>query len=191
MIPEFDLGQVLPPFMGDDVAGHYLPRSPYSATMPELVGRFATSVERATILRGLLDLRASLRNVGFVDGFQWINGSFVENCEVVNGRPPSDVDVVSLLRRPPDLDEAAWEQLIEQHANTLFSAEWTKEHHHCDTYYVDLDSDARVVAEQCAYWFGLFSHQRQTFRWKGLVQLEMICDDQGAEAALVALEQAW
>lgn len=192
MIPEFGLGQVLPPFMGMDVVGEYLPRSPYSATMQEVVQRFATSNERCIILRGLIQFRAALREAGFRDGLQWIDGSFVENCEAVKGRPPGDVDVVSLLSRPTHLlEEDAWAQFIEQNAATLFNTEWTKENHHCDNYYVDLGIDPRSVAEQSAYWFGLFSHQRDTFRWKGLVQVELRCDDEAAAATLAALEQAW
>lgn len=191
MIPEFSPGNVLPPFLGGDVVGVFHPRSPYKATMSELVSRFATSAERAKILGGLLALRAHLRSAGFSDGFQWIDGSFVENCELSKGRPPGDIDVVTLIFRPFGADEAGWDQMLHTHSETLFNAGWTKEQFLCDTYYVDLNSDPRAVAEQAAYWFGLFSHQRETFRWKGLVQLDFISDDSVAEAALAALESQW
>lgn len=192
MIPAFGLGQVLPPFMGEDAAGVIQPRSPYSATITEFVQHFGTSAERCAILRGLLNYRTALRAAGFTDGFHWIDGSFVEDCEIAKGRPPNDVDVVSLLRRPNHVtDEAGWEQFIDQHASTIFDSAWTKQHLLCDAYYIDLGIDPRDIAEQGAYWFGLFSHQRETFRWKGLVQIELMDDDQGAEARLALLEQGW
>jgi hypothetical protein len=192
MIPEFGLGEVLPPYMENDVVGQFSPRSPYAASTQELVERFGTSQERCVILRGLLNFRRGLRQLGFQNGLQWIDGSFVENCEAIKGRPPGDVDIVSLLNRPVDIhDEVGWEQFINHHLDTWFNSEWTKENHRCDAYYLDLGIEPRLIAEQSAYWFGLFSHQRDTFRWKGLVQLDLADGDQGAEAALNILDQAW
>jgi hypothetical protein len=194
VIPAFGLGEVLPPFVGADVTGgQSLPRSPYPSTAEELVGAFCTSPERATILRGLFAFRATLRDEGFTEGYQWIDGSFVENCEAFRGRAPADVDVVSLLRRPAPLrDDAAWEDYVVPRIATLFDAQWTKAHFHCDSYFVDLDSDPAFVAEVSAYWIGLFSHQRDTFRWKGLVKVEFGPDDDGDAVALIAeREAAW
>lgn len=192
MIPDFNDGGVLPPFIGGDATGGQgLPRSPYRATMLSLVERFATSKERATILGGLLRLRAALRDAGLSQGLQWIDGSFVESCETVKGRPPGDVDVVSLLRRPDAVaDDDAWNNFLNG-ILPLLEPDQTKAAYHCDAYYIDLDADPVVVAERTAYWFGLFSHQRDTFRWKGLVQLEMADDDAAAAAALAAKEGAW
>lgn len=192
MIPPFNEGGVLPPFIGGDATGELqLPRSPYPATMLSLVERFATSQERGVVLRGLMGLRAGLRAVGLTEGLQWIDGSFVEDCEAVKGRPPGDVDVVNLLRRPPALaDDAAWIAFLTANF-ALIDPTQTKATFHCDAYFIDLDTDRILVVEQAAYWFGLFSHQRGTFRWKGLVQLELMEDDVAAEAALDAKERTW
>lgn len=191
-IPEFGFGNVLPPFLANDVVGVFAPRSPYLATMSELVMRFATSPERTTILRGLIGFREEIRNLGFSTGFQWIDGSFVEHCEVVKGRPPSDVDVVSVMRRPDYYAEgAAWGQFIDQYGETLLDPAYCKEKFHCDAYFIDLDIPPEFVSVQAAYWFGLFSHQRDTFRWKGMVQVELQCDDDAASVALEEIEAQW
>lgn len=192
MIPGFNDGGVLPPFVGGDATGELqLPRSPYRGTMLSLVERFATSRERGTILRGLIGLRAALRAAGLTEGLQWIDGSFVEDCETVKGRAPGDVDVVNLLRRPAALaDDDAWMAFLAANLALIDPAQ-TKATFHCDAYFIDLDTDRTFVVEQTAYWFGLFSHQRDTFRWKGMVQLELLEDDGPAEAALDALEGTW
>lgn len=194
MIPEFSLGEVLPPFVGADITGGArLPRSPYPASMFALVQRFCTSSQRAAILRGLLRFRSDLRSDGFSEGFQWIDGSFVENCEAYSNRPPNDVDVVSLLRRPAAVaSDEAWTDFVMARRSTMFDPGWTKANYHCDNYFVDLDMDPVSVAEQSAYWIGLFSHQRDTFRWKGMVQLELLAeDDKGAFALIEEREATW
>lgn len=192
MIPAFNDGGVLPPFVGGDATGELqLPRSPYPASMEVLVERFATSAERAAIIKGLIGLRAGLRAAGLIQGLQWIDGSFVEACETIKGRPPGDVDVVNLVRRPNGVaDDQAWLTFLTAN-HQLFDPQAAKAAFNCDAYFIDLDGDAGNVVEQAAYWFGLFSHQRDTFRWKGLVQLELEEDDTAAEAALAAKDGTW
>jgi len=192
MIPDFGLGNVLPPFTNNDVVGGLHPRSPYLATMSEFVARFATSPERAEILRGLKRFRDAIREIGLVQGLQWIDGSFVEACEIVKGRPPRDVDVVSVVHRPPaHADEAAWRIFVAGHQDTLFDPRYCKETYSCDSYFIDLGISPLLVSQQAAYWFGLFSHQRDTFQWKGLVQLNLQCDDEAAMHLLSEIEAEW
>lgn len=189
MIPDFGLGDVLPPFTGGDAVGAFLPRSPYVTTMGEFVTRFATSPGRAAILRGFKGFRDALRGVGFENGFQWVDGSFVEACERVKGRPPGDVDVVSVVHRPNAyIDQQAWSDFVGQHSLTLLDPTHCKATFSCDAYFIDLNTTPRKVAEQSAYWFGLFSHQRDTFRWKGLVHLDLQSDDEAAMLALDSIE---
>ena len=191
-IPAFGLGNVLPPFLSDDAVGAFAPRSPYPATMSEFVRRFATSTERVSILRGFIQFRDELRSAGFQTGFQWVDGSFVEECEKVKGRPPGDVDVVSVLRRPANhFAQEAWEIFVDGHAETLLDQAHCKAEFSCDAYFLDLDVAPDLVSEQTAYWFGLFSHQRDTFRWKGIVQINLQCDDEAAMIALQEIEAAW
>lgn len=95
-IPAYDLGLVLPPFLGPR-PGSVATQSPYDATTEELVHRFGTSAARNALLRGLLDLRAALRRIGITTGFQWIDGSFVEDKERRVGSAPGDIDIVTVL----------------------------------------------------------------------------------------------
>lgn len=194
MIPTFGLGEVLPPFIAGDVTGALkLPRSPYPASPQEVADVFCTSRERAAILRGWIAFRAFLRAEGILEGFQWIDGSFVENCEAVLGRAPNDIDVVSLIRRPnAATTDPDWGQFVQPRATTMFNSDWTKQQYSCDSYWVDLDADPRLVAELSAYWIGLFSHQRTTFRWKGLVQVDLAPQDEADALQLISRrEQTW
>lgn len=159
--------------------------------MLELVQRFGTSMERGAILRGLLDYREALRRAGFAEGLQWIDGSFVEDCEAARGRPPGDVDIVSLLRRPIAVENPAnWVTFLNANS-AMFDQAAIKAQYHCDAYFIDLNIDPSLVAEQTAYWFGLFSHQRMSFRWKGMVQVPFICDDTSALNELTVRALTW
>ena len=192
MIPDFGLGTVLPPFTENDAVGQQHPRSPYRATMSQFVQRFATSAERAGLIRGLKTYRDAIRNVGIVQGLQWIDGSFVEACEATRGRPPKDIDVVSAFHRPvAHARHDMWRRFVTEHQTTIFNQKFCKDTYFCDTYYVDLDTPPNLVFEQSAYWFGLFSHQRNTFQWKGLVQIDLQCDDDAAMELLAEIEAAW
>jgi hypothetical protein len=194
MIPSFGLGNVLPPFVSADAAGMFGSQgSPYPATLVEFVDRFCTSPERAAILTGFIAFREALRSEGFVAGFQWVDGSFVENCEVFWQRPPNDVDVVSALYRPGHLkDDSDWRDFVMSRRAEIFNPAWTKNQFKCDSYYIDLDGDPTVIAEHAAYWVGLFSHQRDTFRWKGMVRVDFdVTDDMEARALIEQRGQAW
>lgn len=160
--------------------------------MSEFATTFATSAERVEILRGFKRFRDELRALGFKSGFQWVDGSFVEKCEVVKGRPPSDVDVVSVLRRPDAIvDGVDWIAFVEQYGDTLLDQAYCKDQYSCDAYFIDLDTSPDLVSQQSAYWFGLFSHQRETFRWKGMLQINLQCDDDAAMVAVEEIVAAW
>jgi hypothetical protein len=191
MIAAFTPGGVLPPFLGA-APGNPADQSPYDSSSLELVNRFATSRERCDLLSGLFGFRAELRGLGFVSGFQWIDGSFVEDSETVKGRPPGDIDVVTVARRPTAVvDDSSWLAFVTAHSGDIFSPSWTKATYRCDAYPIDLDADPEGVAFQSAYWFGLFSHQRTTMRWKGIVTIRLEEDDSPALAELGRRAAVW
>nr|WP_144429682.1 hypothetical protein [Myxococcus hansupus] len=139
------------------------------------------------ILLGLLDYRDALRGTGFLDGHQWLTGSFVEAIE----REPNDVDVVNFLHVPFVSIPAT--------AMPLFRSQDTKATYHCDAYTIPLsypsghsvtpEQLATSLVDQVSYWYGLFSHRRGTYAWKGFVQLPLGSgeDDVEARAKLLAL----
>lgn len=171
---------VLPPYIGDS-PGLRASMSPYHATMHEFALRFATTRPRANILQGLLTYRNALRNIGVTAGFQWLDGSFVEDAETIRGRPPQDIDVVTFAYSPQHVDTDAYRQWFTANL-ALFDHEQTKQAFDCDAFYVDLRKRPDLLVDDAKYWFGLFAHQRETALWKGMVQVPLQCDDAAALA---------
>ena len=56
----------------------------------------------------------------------------------------------------------------------LFEPGKTKQRFACDAYWVQLAVANRAkLVERAAYWYGLFSHRRVSFEWKGIVQVDL------------------
>lgn len=154
VIPEFNHSFVLPPFVGEQL-GH-AQGSPYPVTALELVQRFAISTERCVILSGLMDYRAALRRLGFVQGFQWLDGSFVENIEAHQNRAPNDVDVVTFAYAPDGLSSADVQTLMNANKD-LFVKECCQEKFRCDPMMINLGKPPEKLIQDVRYWYGLFS----------------------------------
>ena len=187
MLPGFNASGVLPPFVGENPGMEPNLASPYETTMSSFSEQFGQSAPRRTILRRLLAYRQALRAVGITTGFQMFDGSFIEDCERLHSRPPSDLDVVTFSHLPVPPHQVA--EFAQQHA-ALFDRDAVKEAYSCDSFFVDLTKDARYIVADTMYWYGLFSHQRDTFMWKGLVTVPLMSDDVDALAALEAAEAA-
>ncbi len=175
-IPAFDHNGVLPPHRGDPRRRAEL--SPYPVTSLQVVERFFTSPEREAILRGWLALRTQLVADGMTDGFQWLDGSFMEDIERRETRPPGDIDVVTFYRPAPAFHI--------QFAALVALPAWAdrdaaKQTYHVDHFLVDLTVAGEVLVDHTRYWSGLFSHTRDAV-WKGMlrVQLQTPADDQAA-----------
>ena len=108
-IPDWDWNGLIPPIRpGTPEEEETAPftRSPYEAELEQLVDRFLVSPERAMLIGGFLDYRAALHQIGITKGFQWVNGSFVEEVEDWEENPhaPNDIDVVTFYY-PSDAEE--------------------------------------------------------------------------------------
>ena len=180
IIPNWSIHGTLPPIRpGTDATS--TDRSPYPAAPLDLCLRLGRTSERRQILRGLLDLRAELRTAGLADGFQWIDGSFAEDCEGTRGRPPGDVDVVTFIPLGSRLRQ---QQLLTSH-RVLFVAQEAKARFQVDHYVVATDHPFDAgQARWVAYWYSMWSHRRDDERWKGFVELSLSDDDAGAAAWL-------
>lgn len=84
-IPAWNSAGVLPPIR-PNAPGSSPDRSPYVVDLAVLFDRFTTSPERMAILDGLLRFRADLHAAGITSGFQWLDGSFLEQVEALEGR---------------------------------------------------------------------------------------------------------
>ena len=164
-------------------------RSPYAVSLTAFVEAFATSVARATILQGYLRYRAELHTAGLVKGFQWLDGSFLENIEVNEMRDPGDIDVVTFYEMPAAQSQAS----LRANYPGLFPVngvehEALKKRLCVDAYYQQLDGNkptltaaASRLVNWSAYWYSMWSHRRD-LSWKGFMQVDL----SGAEDA-----QAW
>lgn len=132
---------------------------------------------------GLIAYRENLRSLGLRDGFQWIDGSFVEQIEFTRSRPPADVDVLTFARRPAITTEE-WVNLTRTNLQ-LFDNASVKTQFKCDAYFVDLGINPALIVSDTRYWFGLFSHQRGTSLWKGMLTVPLDSDDIEARQMLV------
>lgn len=182
MIPPFNYSGVLPPFVGGD------PRdptqvSPYDTSMENLVDRYATTPERRAILNGLCSLRDRFRTFGIVEGYQWLCGSCTENIEILENRPPGDIDVITFAYRPTHImGRAEWLQFFRDNRD-FFNPDVVKHHHMCHAFYVDLNKPPHLIVADTSYWFGLFSHRRDGV-WKGMLRVGLRDDGVIAKAKL-------
>lgn len=166
VIPNFDSNLVLPPHLGNPTQPHQL--SPYPCTALELCQRFGTTSERRQLLEGFLKFRTLLSAVGFATGFQWLDGSFLEDVETREDRAPQDLDVVTFYM-PPD---QKFNQQVAQSYPDIWNLHEIKAKYHLDHYWVDIAYNPMLTVEQTRYWIGLFSHRRDGI-WKGMLRIEL------------------
>jgi hypothetical protein len=174
-IPAFEATGVLPPMVGSPALSGA--QAPYRVSLVEVVRRFSGTEERRAILRGFLAYRAALHGAGAVHGFQWLDGSFAEQIELLEGRPPKDIDVVTFFVPQPGPSTIG----------QLFNSTSTKSLYRVDAYAVNLQLGQEAVVRRTTYWYGLFSHRRDR-QWKGLLEVDLAPDEDAA--AMAALDAA-
>ena len=123
------------------------------------------------ILKGFLEYRSQLHAAGIAKGFQWINGSFVENVKLLRGREPDDIDVVTFLELPQGETEATCEC---KHPH-LFDNEGIKQQFRTDSYYVFIGTcyPEKWTIENSIYWYSMWAHQRDSLTWKGFLEIDL------------------
>lgn len=168
MIPAWNMEGSLPPIWpGED--GTSPNRSPYLATSTAVVDTFATTGARKAILQGLFHYRQALYAVGIVDGFQWLDGSFMEDIEHHQGRSPNDIDVVTYMRIPAG--ETQRSTMLKD--RQLFDHSSVKARYKVDSYYEILGEPfAERHVLKLSYWYSMWSHNRNR-TWKGFVRVNL------------------
>ena len=166
-VPAWGIDGLIPPIDPGNPVGRT--RSPYQVTLQDFVVRFGGSSERLNLLEGLLRFRAMWHQAGLTKGFQWINGSFVEDKETVAGSPPADIDIVTFFELPQGFTQI---DLFEKHG-ALFQQENIKASFSIDAYFVVLEhTNLELLIENAVYWYSLFAHTRQD-QWKGYVEIDL------------------
>jgi hypothetical protein len=179
-IPAFDHNLVIPPHLGDPTKFGDL--SPFSCTTIDLCDRFNTSLHRKNILLGFLAFREKLQSLGITRGFQWIDGSFLEDIENKELRPPKDLDVVTVFFGYDinfQIDVAA--KFPEFKDRDLSKANFSIDHFPFDATHTPI-----ATIEMTRYWMQLFSHNRDSV-WKGMLKIELNSpiDDSNAKNSLI------
>jgi hypothetical protein len=189
VVPPFDGRGLLPPFLGANATTPA--RSPYETTISELVVALGTTPERYNLLFGLIKYRQLLDSLGYTQGVQFVDGSFVENVEIRESRSPGDIDVFSFLIRPPQYqgNDPLWQTTGFPHwVNEVVNFALNKQRYNIDTYAIAVDQHGPLqLINDTIYWYGLFSHKKVTQDWKGFVTVPLSpSDDQVALAAIVS-----
>ena len=110
---------------------------------------------------------------------QWVNGSFCEDIEVQETRPPGDVDVVTLARLGDQL------VLSRKLPPEVLDHDLCKVTFHVDHYFVATDVPFSMdQGSMISYWSSLWSHRRADNRWKGFVAIPLASNDGEALAWL-------
>lgn len=178
-VPAFNADGVIPPYIGANGPGGAMHEmSPYVATCADVVQVLGTTQNRLNILHGWFQHRSAIRALGFVSGFQWLDGSFLED------KDPHDLDLVTLFQQPAAYQQnsAAFIQ-ANQH---VIDRQAVKLTFRLDHFWVDLNAGADSIVTLARYYFGLFSHRRLDDLWKGMLEVNLADATEAAASALVA-----
>lgn len=171
MIPPFDHNNVLPPYQGGDptIRGCL---SPYKSDIVEFCQHFAKTPERIAILKGFVCFRLECLKFGIQCGYQWIDGSFVENVEVARSRAPHDIDVVTMFA----LSDVSMQVVIANNFPAFVKPSLSKMLYNVDHYPCLVNDTPFGTIESVKYWNQLFGHNREGI-WKGMVELPLYNND--------------
>ncbi len=187
-IPAWNAEGVIPPI--NELNPTATERSPYAVSLTDFVLHFGQSVERRVVLDGFLRYRAALHGVGLVQGFQWLDGSFLEHIEIIEARAPNDIDVVTFFDLPAGKSQR--DLLLQQ--PTLFpttraALRALKDAYRVDAYLEHLGKPPPRLVTQASYWYSLWAHRRNN-AWKGFVQIDLApTDDAAAALTLATMDQ--
>lgn len=170
-IPPYEGTGLLPPYISDPT--HAQNHSPYRCSVLDIAQQLCASDPRQHLFQGFLSYRKMLRGLGIVNGFQWVDGSFTEQIEAIEGRDPNDIDIVTFFHRPALVaDDAAWQGFVRANA-AVFDVSAMKVQYHCHVHYLDLQQPASWAVEVTRFFNALFSHRRVTRAWKGMLRVEL------------------
>lgn len=180
-IPNWTNRGVLPPV--NALQATSAERSPYKVKLLDVVMRFGTSTERCQILKGFLDYRAALHSMTLTQGFQWLDGSFSENIELLERRAPKDIDVVSFIHTPAGFPAMPMDPdvLDHDHAKATYLV---------DSYFVEINLlPPDNLVRQSTYWYSMWSHRR-TQEWKGYLEIDLSPAEDAVASAWLSAQMA-
>ena len=178
-IPEWDEEGFLPHTIGQPTLSSSHP--PYLVRLKDLVSHYSYSAKRQKILKGFLDFREALHQIGLWRGIQWINGSFVNDKMLQEGKEPGDIDVVTLYYPPGNQTQIT---LLNRNP-ALFRSKSNKANYLVDSYFIDLNtSNPFYMTKNIAFWNNLWHHTEEGRR-KGFLAVNLSgTEDQVAMSVL-------
>lgn len=184
-IPKLTKSGVLPPHNGDPARSADL--SPFPATTLELCEKFSDTPERRVILHGFLEMRQRLNELQVVDGFQWVDGHFLEAYEQRTRKSPEHIRVVTFCKRSPLVADPNYSRLFEP----LQTRPATKAAFRVDHTLIPLDWPAQDIIEATRHRSSELSHSEDNV-WKGYLRINLNTpqDDAAARAHLAAKDRA-
>ncbi len=174
-IPDFDHNLVLPPHLGNPTFMADI--SPYKCTTLQLCEKYATSQKRIDILKGFISFRQKLYNHNVFNGFQWIDGSFLEDVATREKREPNDLDVVTLYW---GYDIAFQKDLMVKFPE-FADNRLSKNSYLIDHFPFDISITPFITVDMTRYWMQLFSHNRDGV-WKGMLQINIDTPNEDRDA---------
>lgn len=171
MIPPFDKNSVLPPYLEGHEPSDLKAQSPYKSDIVEFCRYFATSFQRVEILKGYVQFRLDSLKYGITQGVQWIDGSFVENIEVIDNRDPRDIDVLTFIIFTSKAEELRIKTAFPSFGDHNLS----KRNYHVDHFPLVLNYHPMLIVNYTKYWCNLFNHNRQGV-WKGMIEIPLYSD---------------
>lgn len=185
-VPNFTIHGVLPPYIGPNgPGGDPSDMSPFEATVLEVTQRFSTTTDRRVILRHWLQHRSEMAGLGMDSGFQWLDGSFVED------KTPNDIDVITFFRRPVGHESDQGIGLLFVNQADVLRRPMVKARLRVDAMFVDLNATPERTVHLTRYYGSLFSHRRGDDLWKGMVSVPLDpATDTQALALLDAMDLA-
>lgn len=113
-----------------------------------------------------------MTGLGIVAGFQWLDGSFLENVEATESRDPNDLDIVTFFQLPAVPDLVAYQQRVLAEFPEFVDHNLSKANFQLDHFPVHLGAPSFALVEHTRYWSGLFAHRRDGV-WKGMLRVEL------------------
>lgn len=180
-IPEWTSDGLLPPIRPSE-GPTSSDRSPYRCSLESFIKRFATTTERCEILQGFLAYRSFLREIEITEGFQWVNGSFSEDKERLQGCAPNDVDIVTFFKQPLGLTQSS---LTPEQRGWLSDPDKAKEKFSVHAYIAPLGQALdNTGVREISYYYSLWSHTRED-QWKGFLEIPLKAGADDQELALL------
>lgn len=105
-----------------------------------------------------------------VSGFQWVDGSFMENVELTHKRSPKDLDVVTFFNLPEGSDNQ--KSFFEKTIHRLNNRE-IKQKFKVDSYLIETSkNNPKDLVKSGAYWYSVWGHTRSGL-WKGFLEVDL------------------